>query len=233
MRRILMSVLTLALVGSGSAAFSASASWTQGTNYFLIQPTQPKSVTGDKVEVTEVFSYACPACNRFYPTIDKLRAALPPNAELTLVPASFNTAEDWPMFQRAYYTAQALGVDRKTHDAMFDAVWKTGEMAVVDPSTDRIRSPAPTIQDAARWYAKTAGVKEDVFVSTASSFGVDTRTRQADQFLRATQVDQTPTMIVNGKYRVTVGSAGSDEKLIELVLWLVQQESTAAKTVRH
>jgi thiol:disulfide interchange protein DsbA len=70
-------------------------------------------------------------------------------------------------------------------------------------------------------------------VSTASSFGVDTRTRQADQFLRATQVDQTPTMIINGKYRVTVGSAGSEEKLIELVLWLVQQESNVAKAASH
>ena len=232
MRRILMSVLTLILLGSGSAAFSTN--WSQGTNYFLIQPAQPKSVADNKVEVTEVFSYACPACNRFYPTIDKLRAALPANAELTFVPAAFNTSEDWPMFQRAYYAAQALGVERKTHDAVFDAVWKTGELAVIDVSTQRIKSPAPTIEDAARWYAKTAGIKADVFVSTANSFGVDTRTRQADQFIRAAQVDQTPTMIVNGKYRLTVQSAGSDDKLIELVLWLVQQESAGAmKSASH
>ena len=195
---------------------------------------QPTSVPAGKVEVTEVFSYACPACNRFYPIIDKLKAALPANAELTFVPAAFNTSEDWPMFQRAFYAAQTLGIDKREHDAMFDAVWKTGELAIIDPGSQRIKVPAPTIDDAAKWYAKVAGVKSDAFVSAANSFGVDTKTRQADQFIRATQVDQTPTMVVNGKYRVTVGSAGTDDKLIELILWLVAQESGgAAKTTAH
>jgi len=233
MRRIFMSMVAMVLGAGTTAAFSAG-SWVQGTNYFLIQPAQPTSVAPGKVEVTEVFSYACPACNRFYPIIDKLKAALPANAELSLVPAAFNTTEDWPMFQRAFYAAQTLGIDKREHDAMFDAVWKTGEMAIIDPGSQRIKVPAPTIEDAARWYAKVAGIKAEAFVSAANSFGVDTKTRQADQFIRATQVDQTPTMVVNGKYRVTVGSAGSDDKLIELIVWLVAQESAgAAKTAAH
>ena len=233
MRRILMSMMVLLLGGAASAAFSAG-SWVQGTNYFLIQPVQPTNVPAGKVEVTEVFSYACPACNRFYPMVDKLKAALPANAELTFVPAAFNPTEDWPMFQRAYYAAQALGIDKREHDAVFDAVWKTGELAIIEPGTQRIKVPAPTIDDAAKWYAKVAGVKADAFVSAANSFGVDTKTRQADQFIRATQVDQTPTMIVNGKYRVTIPSAGTEDKLIELILWLVAQENGAAgKTAAH
>jgi protein dithiol oxidoreductase (disulfide-forming) len=212
--------------------FAPPATWEAGKQYFLIDPPQPTN-SGDKIEVTEVFSYACPACNHFYPTIDKLKAALPANAELTFVPAAFNAGEDWPMFQRAFYTAQALGVEKRVHDAMFDAIWKTGELAIIDPGSQRLKSPAPSIEDAAKWYAKTAGVKAETFVSTASSFGVDTKVRQADQFVRATQVDQTPTIIVNGKYRVTVGSAGSDDKIVELVLWLVAQESSGAKPGAH
>jgi thiol:disulfide interchange protein DsbA len=226
MRRILTPLFVFALFCCSPGAESAS-SYSQGTNYFLIQPAQPTAVAPGKVEVTEVFSYACPACNRFYPVIDKLKAALPANAELAYVPAAFNEAEDWPMFQRAYYTAQLLGVDKRTHDQMFDAVWKTGELAVVDPGTQRIKSPAPTLQDAAKFYARVAGVKPETFLSTASSFGVDTKTRQADQYIKFTQVDQTPTIIVNGKYRVTVSSAGGDDKVVDLVLWLVAQESGA------
>jgi thiol:disulfide interchange protein DsbA len=236
MRRILMSLLVLALTGAASAA--SGPNWAQGIHYFLIQPAHPvspTSVSPGKVEVTEVFSYACPACNHFYPTIDKLRAALPANAELTLVPASFNQAEDWPMFQRAFYTAQALGLDKKTHNAVFDAVWKTGELSVVDPATQRLKVPAPTIQDAANWYAKAGGVTAQTFVNAANSFGVDTKTRQAEEFIRKSQVDQTPTLIVNGKYRLTVGSAcagvasctDSDQRVIDLVLFLVKQESAA------
>jgi protein dithiol oxidoreductase (disulfide-forming) len=223
MRRLVTYLLAaVALTGAGAA--SSASYWTQGTNYFLVQPAQPTSVAPGKVEVTEVFSYACPACNRFYPIVDKLKAALPANAELVFVPAAFNQAEDWPMFQRAFYAAQAMGIEKKTHDAMFDAVWKTGELAVVEPGTDRLKSPPPKIEDAASWYAKAAGVSADKFVSIASSFGVDTKTRQADQYIRAAVVDQTPTIIVNGKYRVTVGSAGGDDKVVELVLYLVTQE---------
>jgi hypothetical protein len=41
-------------------------------------------------------------------------------------------------------------------------------------------------------------------------------------------------MIVNGKYRVTIPSAGTEDKLIELILWLVAQENGAAgKTAAH
>lgn len=233
MRRIVTGLLAMVAIGATGAAFSASY-WTQGTNYFLVQPAQPTSTGPGKVEVTEVFSYACPACNRFYPMVDKLKAALPANAELTFVPAAFNQAEDWPMFQRAFYAAQALGIDRKTHDAMFDAVWKTGELAVIEPGSDRLKSPAPKIEDAAQWYAKVAGINAQTFVSTANSFGVDTKTRQADQYIRSAQVDQTPTIIVNGKYRVTVGSAGGDDKVVELVLYLVTQEGGgAAKSAAH
>jgi thiol:disulfide interchange protein DsbA len=49
--------------------------------------------------------------------------------------------------------------------------------------------------------------------------------RQADQLIKAAQVDETPTILVNGKYRVTRGAAGGDEQLIELVKYLVAQES--------
>jgi thiol:disulfide interchange protein DsbA len=43
--------------------------------------------------------------------------------------------------------------------------------------------------------------------------------------MKAAQVAETPTIIVNGKYRVTLGAAGGDEQVIELVKYLVAQES--------
>jgi thiol:disulfide interchange protein DsbA len=224
MRRHLL--LGLLLLGIAPSAYCAAA-WVQGTNYFLIQPALPTAVAPGKVEVTEVFSYACPACNRFYPVVDRLRAALPANAELNFVAAAFRSDEDWPMFQRAYYTAQLLDIDKKNHDAMFDAVWKTGELAVFDPRTQRIKVPPPGIEDAARFYARVAGVKPEAFVATAASFGVDVKMRQADQLIRAAQIDETPTILVNGKYRVTLGAAGGDDQLIEVVKYLVAQESAS------
>jgi len=130
------------------------------------------------------------------------------------------------MFQRAYFTAQALGVADRTHQAIFDAVWKTGELAVTDPSTKRLRNPQPSIEDAAKCYARLAGVKPDVFLATAKSFSVDVKMRAADAQVRAMQVPGTPCIVVNGKYRVVTESLRSTDELISVVKFLVAKEST-------
>jgi len=220
----MMMTIALALIGSAPAVH-ADASWTAGVHYFLINPAQPTGLAAGKIEVTEVFSYACPGCNRFYPVVDRLRSSLPINAVMDYLPASFRPDEDWPMFQRAYLTARELGIDQRTHDAMFDAVWKTGELAVFDPATQRVKRPAPTIADAAQFYAKAAGVKPETFVATAGSFAVDVKVRQADELIRTYGVSETPTIIVNGKYRLNPVSAGGYDQTIELVKWLVQHET--------
>src|ERR1017187_9025589 len=132
--------LAWAMLGFGLCSGAQGASsWEQGTNYFLIDPPQATAAAPGKIEVTEVFSYACPACNHFYPVVDRLKASLPANAELDFIAAGFRPDEDWPMFQRAYYAAQILGLDKRTHAAMFDAIWKTGELAVEDPRTQRFK----------------------------------------------------------------------------------------------
>jgi thiol:disulfide interchange protein DsbA len=217
--------LAVWLAFAPSSLPNAAATWTEGKNYFLITPARPGPAAPGKVEVTEVFSYGCPACNLFVPVADKLKQALPAGAVLTYLPASFQPSEDWPMFQLAFLTAQVLGVAEKEHNAMFDAVWKTGELGIADQSTGRLKSRLPTIEDAARFYNRTAGVPVDQFLSTSKSFAVDLKVRSAEDAIVAYHVDRTPTIIVNGKYRLYVESAGGTDQLIELVKWLVAKES--------
>jgi protein dithiol oxidoreductase (disulfide-forming) len=155
----------------------------------------------------------------------KLKQSLPANAVVDYVPASFNPTEDWPMFQLAFCTAQTLGVAEQTHDAMFDAVWNTGELAVMDPATGRPKERLPTIEDAARFYERHAGVPAAKFLSTAKSFAVDLKVRNDEGLLMAYGIDRTPTIVVNGKYRLIVQSAGGTDQLIELVKWLVAKEN--------
>ena len=199
--------------------------WKEGTNYFLIVPPQQTSVGRGKVEVTEVFSYGCPVCARYLPDMNKLKSSLPANVVFDYVPASFNPYEDWPMFQRAYLTAQVLGVADRAHDAMFDAIWKTGELSIIDPSSGQLKSQLPTIADAARFYHRTTGVSETDFIGAAQSMGVNTRVGQAEALVTRYGVSGTPTIVVNGKYRMDIASAGDADKLIELVKWLVAKES--------
>lgn len=224
MIRPLAILFTLTVTALPLAA-SAQTQWTEGKNYFLITPSLHTSVAPGKVEVTEVFSYACPHCSEFRPVIKRLKAELPPNAVFTLIPASFNPSEDWPMFQRAYVTAEALGIADRAHDGIFDAIWKSGELAVVDLQTNRIKNPAPTIEDAARVYNKLTGIAVDKFVAVSQSFTVEVKMKADDAYVLHGQVDSTPTIVVNGKYRINPDSAGGATQLLQLVKYLVAKES--------
>ncbi len=199
--------------------------WIEGKQYFLIEPAQPTSHPG-KIEVTEVFSYGCPACNGFHSTVDQIARSLPSNAVMNYLAASFRPDENWPMYQRAFYAAQALDLVGKTHDAMFDAVWKSGELATYDLKASNLKPKAawPTIDDAAKFYAKY-GVTAQEFIGVANSFTVNTRMKRADDLMKAYGVDSTPTMIINGKYRFTPITAGGFAQSIELTQWLVAKEA--------
>ena len=224
MTRHLVTLFALATTAAPLLA-SAQTQWTEDKNYFIITPSLHTTAPPGKVEVTEVFSYGCPHCSEFRPVIKQLRASLPANAVLTMLPASFNQSEDWPMFQRAYVTAEALGVAERANDGIFDAVWKSGELAVVDLQTNRLKNPQPTIQDAAKVYSKLTGVAVDKFLTVSQSFAVEVKMKADDAYLMHGQIDSTPTLVVNGKYRLTTQSAGSADQVVQLVKFLVNKES--------
>jgi len=209
----------------GPKPFVDDGKWVEGKHYFRIDPAQPTSTPG-KIEVTEVFSYGCPACFQFHGVVDELAKSLPGGTVMTYTPASFRPDENWPLLQRAYLTAQAFGVDQKSHDAMFDAVFKSGELGIMDQKAGKPKPQAawPTIDDVAKFYAKF-GVKPEEFVATANSFTINTKMKRADELIRAYEVDSTPTIVVNGKYRLTPNSAGGYPQAVELTQWLVTKEA--------
>jgi thiol:disulfide interchange protein DsbA len=226
MRWILtVALASLALVPDPDASAAPAKVWVEGTHYVLLNPVQRTSVPAGKIEVMEVFSYGCIACNRFQPVIASLESGLPQNAQMVFLAAAFNPGENWPMLQRAYLTARSLGIAERTHQAMFDAVWKSGELGLLDPATRQPRRSPPSIEDAARFYARLTGVDAASFVSTAKSFVIDMQMSAADAQIEAMQVPGTPCLVVNGKYRVINDSVTSADELIELVNYLVMRET--------
>ncbi len=225
-------LLSLLAVTGMACAQAAPQQWVEGTNYFAIPNPQPTGQP-DKVVVTEVFSFGCPACNSFQPFVDKLRAELPKGAVLEFVPASWHPNEDWPVFQRAYFAAKALGIDTpQSHDAVFKAIWSpNGPLATYDMATQRPKAEEnlPKIEDVARFYGKF-GAKPDEFVATANSFGVNLEMKRADQKIIAWGVNSTPTIVVDGKWRAETRSANGAQNLVDLTLYLVNKELAAKKT---
>jgi thiol:disulfide interchange protein DsbA len=224
-----MLIRSLALLGAFAmsaavhAADPVNAPWKAGTDYMLIDPPVATTTPG-KIEVTEVFSYGCPTCNFSYPAVDKIKKTLPANAVMTFVPVSFNPGESFPLFQRAYLTAQALGVAEKSHDAMFDAVWKTKELTTMNDDGRTLKKPPPSLEDVAKFYTQF-GIKAEDFIATANSFTINTKMKQADAFVKATEVTGTPAIVVAGKYRIDTPSRDWD-KAGQLIRYLIQLEST-------
>ncbi len=208
-------LLAASLAHAAEPSAAPAATWEAGKNYFLIEPAQP-TASGDRIEVLEVFSYACSHCAHFQPYAEQLKAALPAYASFDYMPAIFNP--QWEPYARAYYTAQSLGVLGKTHQALFDAL-------------HRDRTPLRTIDDLAAFYA-SQGVDRAKFLATSGSFEVESKLSRSMEIVKNDGIDGTPSIVVNGKYRVTGASAGGYPQVIELVKWLVEKEHAAAKAAK-
>ncbi|QCZ89344.1 thiol:disulfide interchange protein DsbA/DsbL [Xanthomonas citri pv. punicae] len=162
-----------------------------GTDYLDIDGGQPYQQAAGKIEVAEVFGYVCPACNAFQPLIGPWKAGLPSDVHFVYVPAMFGGP--WDDYGRAFYAAETLGVQEKTHEALYKAIH-------VDQTLKGERGK-DSVQDIAAFYAKY-GVDQKTFIDTMSSFGVSAKTNRAKQFATRSKITGTPSLIVNGKYLV-------------------------------
>jgi thiol:disulfide interchange protein DsbA len=224
---IIRTLLLAVLLVPGAA--QAQAKWQEGRNYTLLPGGQTVGVAAGKIEVAEVFSYGCVYCYRAKQMMAGLAASLPPDAAMAYLHASFLPAEAWPMFQRAWYTAQQLGIADATHDAMFTAVWESGEIPLLDAATGRMRQPLPTIEDAAKFYARVTPVKAPEFLKVAASPAVDAQMKRADELVKLWKIPGTPAVVVNGRYLIDSGSLASWDEMRQLVQYLVGLERARLK----
>ncbi len=166
-----------------------------GTDYVEIPNGQPFEPADGRIEVAELFGYVCPFCAAVQPTVSAMKAKFPPDVRMVYVPAAFGAM--WDNYAKAFYTAEAMGLVDKTHDAMFRAIH-------IDKTLKGERG-MDTPDEIAAFYA-AYGADPKQFVSSMESFAVATKVNHARQFIMNafTNGDQagTPTFIVNGKYRV-------------------------------
>lgn len=204
----------------GTAAFLAVAfavgapasadTWEEGTHYQKLD-TPVRTDSNGKVEVAEVFWYGCPHCYNFKPVVEAWEEGLAEDVEFVMMPAALGRS--WEPHARAYYALEAMGQLDKVHDALFEAL--AGE-----------RRPLNTPEALADFVAGY-GVDADAFLKNYQSFGVNARMQQAQSKIRGARITGVPTMLVNGKYKVSASMAGSHEATLEVVDYLVAKERGA------
>jgi thiol:disulfide interchange protein DsbA len=184
--------------------------------YTVLSAPQP-TASGSKIEVIEVFSYACVHCAEFQPYVDEWSKRVDKSAvQFSYLPAPFN-----PVFQlmaRGFYAADSLGATATTHHRVYKAIFEQGT---------QVRD----IESLAALYA-SLGVNREAFMKISQSFFVESQLRRADELMRNYQIDGTPTIIVAGKYRVTGDSAGGNDKVFGVVDKLIAKEKSAIKAAQ-
>ena len=184
-----------------------------GRDYVEIKDAQPWMPLNGKIEVVEVFGYVCPACAAFNPLVEAWKAKLPADVRFSYVPAPFGP--EWNPYAKAFYVADSMGLVNRSHDALIRAIHVDQTMPGEGDPVDE--------QAIANFYGKY-GANPKEFLSTMNSFTVAAQVNRGKQFMQRTNANSTPTLIVNGKYKVT---GTSFEDMLRIASALVAQERAA------
>jgi protein dithiol oxidoreductase (disulfide-forming) len=188
---------------------AAAQPFEEGTHYQAIGT--PVSAPEDRVQVIEAFAYPCPACNTFHPHIKGWEARQPDHVEFKRLPIGLQRG--WDLFARAYYTAEVMGLGEDAHQAVFDALHREGRT---------IRN----FEDIAAIYTDF-DVTTESFINTAQSFAVDSRMRRNRSEVQRYGIRQTPTVVVQGRWRITPGNFESFDQMLAAIDYLVDKEAQA------
>lgn len=205
--RIARPLLAALALASGSVALAAQP--VEGVNYKVLKPAQPTSVAPGKVEVVEVFWYACGHCYLLEPKIEAWdRSGRPANVELVRMPAVWNDLVR--THARLFYAIEILGRP-ELHAEVFREINVRG---------NRLETP-----EKIESFLASKGVAKADFQKAFTGFAVETKLARATDLNRKYRITGTPTVVVNGKYVTDVGMAGSEDKLFEVINALAAKET--------
>jgi len=182
----------------------------EGRDFEVVKDPQPWKPLNGKIEIVEVFGYVCPACAAFDPLVSAWKAKLPSDVRFSYVPAPFGP--EWNPYAKAFYVSEAMGLVDKTHSALIHEIHVTQTMPGEGDKPDE--------QKIADFYGKY-GANPKEFLSTMNSFSVAGQVNRGRQFMMKVGANSTPTLVVNGKYRV-VGN--SFEDMLRIASQLIARE---------
>jgi thiol:disulfide interchange protein DsbA len=177
----------------------AAAVFVEGEQYTRLASPQPTSAPG-KIEVVEMFSYACPHCFHMEAELEEWLKTKPDDVVFIRLPVVFRP--DWELLAKAYFTAEILGVLDKTHEALFEAIHVKNQ-----------RFPDEAAMQA---FFASQGVSAEDFKKTFDSFAVAVKVNNAKLMTRRYAITGVPTFIVNGKFSTSATLAGANEKALSV-----------------
>ena len=205
----LLRALTAAVVFMSSVGVVAQEQYEEGVHYELIEPAIHTGVS-DRVVVTEFFSYGCGHCYNFEPLLESFDARLPDGVMLQRTPVIWNNNPGMKLLAKTYYAVEVLDVFEPVHGAVFNAIHRQRK---------RLSSP-----EAVKAVFVENGVSDSDFDRAFGSFGIDSMVRQAAARTEGARINGTPSLMVNGKYRIDTRQAGSQANMLKIAAFLADKE---------
>ncbi len=215
MRNLILSAALVSASLFGMTAQAADVPLEAGKTYIELSNAVPVAVPG-KIEVVELFWYGCPHCYAFEPVVNPWAEKLPSDVNFVRLPAMFGGP--WDAHGQMFLTLEAMGVEHKVHAAVFNAIQKEGKRL-----TDK--------NEMAEFLA-TQGVDKEKFLQTFDSFAIKGQIAKAKDLAKKYEISGVPTMVVDGKYRFDLGTAGGPEQALNVADQLIAKER-AAKTAKN
>lgn len=181
--RLLLVLLALAAV----PATAQPRETVEGIHYVALPKPVPTDAAEDKIEVREVFWYGCQECSTLEPILTQWRNGVTGDLVFARMPAVWN--ELMALHARIYYT----GVELKAEDRINQAAYRA-----IHEQQNPLRNET---QIKAFFIAN--GINAEAFDTAWNAEKVTAAVQQAGLRTADYGVDKVPSMILNGRYRIT------------------------------
>jgi|TARA_B100000965_G_scaffold403383_1_gene431340 thiol:disulfide interchange protein DsbA len=186
---------------------STGEKYRAGVHYEIVDnPTTVRDPS--KIEVTEVFWFGCNHCYALEPYIARWKKDVPADVAFIKSPATWN--EMLKTHANIYYTAKALGIEQQFVPAAFNTIQNEGRMLTGNTELE--------------YYFRGFDIDRNKYKAVSTSFGVRNAVEQADKKMKQWKVTGVPSLIVNGKYKVSASRAVRTDQLFDVVDFLVEKE---------
>ena len=163
---------------------------------------------GEPIEVVEFFAYTCVHCKNFDPIIEDWADDQPDDVKFSRQPAMWSPIQN--LLGQTYLTLESLGALEDNHARIFRALHDAGRQFL----TPEMMAD----------YVDGRGVERDAFLREFNSPRIKQALRDANRENREFQISATPSIMVGGRYVVSMNGGGA--RALDVVEYLLEKIRT-------
>ncbi|WP_422444276.1 MULTISPECIES: thiol:disulfide interchange protein DsbA/DsbL [unclassified Endozoicomonas] len=180
-----------------------------GQHYRVLSNPVTTDAIPEKVEVVSIFWYGCPHCYALEPRIEQWQQTLPGDVEFIRTPGFFGP-NLWQTHARLYYTVRNLGLEEQVHAGIFSEIQNR-------------RNQLKDSEQMAEFLNREFGVEPEAFNKAFKGFGVNNQLQKAFSKLKGYRLSGVPAIVIDGRYVVEPGLAGSLANMPVIADYLIRK----------